>query len=425
MKDIAICVDKLSKRYRIGARQKREATLRKRLVNMLASPFEYLSASLRPPTEDETLWALKDVSFEVQHGEVLGIIGRNGAGKSTLLKILSRITEPTSGTAALYGRVGSLLEVGTGFHPELTGRENVYMNGAILGMRRAEIDAKFDEIVDFAGVEKFIDTPVKRYSSGMYVRLGFAVAAHLEPEILIVDEVLAVGDAEFQKKCLGKMGEVAKGGRTVLFVSHNMASVSSLCTSVVFLDKGEVSSIGQSEAILQEYLALSRQNTALSLADRVDRTGNGEACLVGIKFSNVQNGAPQTEFMLGGEVFITLNVHANKAFRAFVGVQVKDHLDRLIFAFNSRESGYWVDLGLGENNITLHIPFLPLLPGTYFVSGGINREDTLERCDRIEDILSFQTYTRDILNSGLAFTAYHGVTYIAHEWINHNKISKM
>jgi len=225
MKDIAICVDKLSKRYRIGARQKREATLRKRLGNMLASPFEYLRASLRPPTEDETLWALRDVSFEVQHGEVLGIIGRNGAGKSTLLKILSRITEPTSGTAALYGRVGSLLEVGTGFHPELTGRENIYMNGAILGMRRAEIDAKFDEIVDFAGVEKFIDTPVKRYSSGMYVRLGFAVAAHLEPEILIVDEVLAVGDAEFQKKCLGKMGEVAKGGRTVLFVSHNMASV--------------------------------------------------------------------------------------------------------------------------------------------------------------------------------------------------------
>jgi lipopolysaccharide transport system ATP-binding protein len=224
--NLAIRVDNLGKRYRIGARQKQPNTLRERIENLVASPFDYLRSTLRGPSEEEILWALKDVSFEIQQGDVVGIIGRNGAGKSTLLKILSRITEPTSGRAEVNGRVGSLLEVGTGFHPELTGRENIYLNGAILGMRKAEIDRQFDEIVDFAEIEKFIDTPVKRYSSGMYVRLAFAVAAHLEPEILLVDEVLAVGDAAFQKKCLGKIGDVAREGRTVLFVSHNMAAIS-------------------------------------------------------------------------------------------------------------------------------------------------------------------------------------------------------
>ena len=245
-----ISVDRLGKRYRLthqGERQ-RYATLRDVIAHKLAAPFRALngrvqkseissqSSNLRPTafgTED--FWALKDVSFEIKQGEVVAIIGRNGAGKSTLLKILSRITEPTEGTVRINARVASLLEVGTGFHPELTGRENVFLNGAILGMRRAEIRKKFDEIVAFAEVEKFLDTPVKRYSSGMYVRLAFAVAAHLEPEVLIVDEVLAVGDAEFQKKCLGNMGEVAKGGRTVLFVSHNMAAVTRLCQRGILL----------------------------------------------------------------------------------------------------------------------------------------------------------------------------------------------
>ena len=227
----AIQVENLSKLYLIGRAQQKHDTLRDALANVkpwprIASIFRKdHSHRLNNSLQDDLLWALKDVSFEVQPGEVVGIIGRNGAGKSTLLKILSRITEPTSGRAVLNGRVGSLLEVGTGFHPELTGRENIYLNGAILGMRRTEIEKKFDEIVAFSEIEKFLDTPVKRYSSGMYVRLAFAVAAHLEPEILLVDEVLAVGDAAFQKKCLGKMNDVARHGRTILFVSHNMGAI--------------------------------------------------------------------------------------------------------------------------------------------------------------------------------------------------------
>ena len=255
MSDVAIRVDNLSKRYRIGALQKQTNTLRETLRNVAASPFDYLRSTLRGPSEEEILWALKDVSFEVGHGEVVGIIGRNGAGKSTLLKILSRITEPTEGRASINGRVGSLLEVGTGFHPELTGRENIYLNGAILGMKRAEIERKFDEIVAFAEIEKFMDTPVKRYSSGMYVRLAFAVAAHLEPEILLVDEVLAVGDIAFQKKCLGKMGDVAREGRTVLFVSHNMAVVSRLCSRGVLLQEGRIAKIGHIGEVVNEYVS--------------------------------------------------------------------------------------------------------------------------------------------------------------------------
>jgi len=254
MTDIAICVESLGKRYRIGLRERRANTLRATLANLAASPFDYLRRTLRRPSEEEIIWALKDVSFEVKHGEVVGIIGRNGAGKTTLLKILSRITEPTEGRAILNGRVASLLEVGTGFHPELTGRENIYLNGAILGMKRAEINRKFDEIVDFSGVEKFIDTPVKRYSSGMYVRLAFAVAAHLELEILLVDEVLAVGDVEFQKKCLGKMRDVTGEGRTVLFVSHNMAAIRNLCPHTLQLDNGVLASDTDTERAIAQYL---------------------------------------------------------------------------------------------------------------------------------------------------------------------------
>ena len=255
----AIEVQNLSKVYRIGRRTERRKGRGLGLEDIL-SPFRYLASTLRPPRESELLWALKDVSFEVEPGEAIGVIGRNGAGKSTLLKLLSRITEPTSGRALINGRVGSLLEVGTGFHPELTGRENIYLSGAILGMRRVEVDRKFDEIVAFAEVEKFLDTPVKRYSSGMYVRLAFAVAAHLEPEILLVDEVLAVGDAAFQRKCLGKMGDVATEGRTVLFVSHNLVAVQSLCRRAVWLEGGLLKDCGESGQVVAEYLSTAHKN---------------------------------------------------------------------------------------------------------------------------------------------------------------------
>jgi lipopolysaccharide transport system ATP-binding protein len=251
--DPIIKVDGLSKQYRIGATQTAYPTLRESLMAMLRAPLE--RARSGPRLAETSMWALKDVSFEVLPGEVVGIIGRNGAGKSTLLKILSRITEPTKGRARIRGRVGSLLEVGTGFHAELSGRENIFLNGAVLGMNRREIARKFDEIVAFAEIDRFLDTPVKHYSSGMHMRLAFAVAAHLEPEILLIDEVLAVGDAQFQAKCLGKIGAVANEGRTVLFVSHNMAATQALCQRVIWFEEGEIIAKGQADKIVKSYLS--------------------------------------------------------------------------------------------------------------------------------------------------------------------------
>ncbi len=266
MSEIAIQVCELSKRYRIGARLERFPTLRETLAKTASAPFRpLLGRSKRTngkSATDDAIWALRDISFEVKRGEVVGLIGPNGSGKSTLLKVLSRITEPTEGYADISGRVASLLEVGTGFHPELTGRENIHLNGAILGMRRAEIEKKFDEIVAFSEIEKFVDTAVKHYSSGMYLRLAFAVAAHLEPEILLVDEVLAVGDAAFQRKCLGKMGEVAKDGRTVLLVSHNMASINRLAGKVLWLNEGGLNAQGEPEKIIAQYLASGIKESA-------------------------------------------------------------------------------------------------------------------------------------------------------------------
>lgn len=261
MNDAAIRVENLSKLYQIDERQCRHDTLRDQLAYSLKSFF---SRDKRPASARKSFWALKDISFEIRQGEVVGIIGQNGAGKSTLLKILSQITQPTLGKAEIFGRVGSLLEVGTGFHPELTGRENIYLNGAIIGMSKNEIRRCFDAIVDFAEVERFIDMPVKRYSSGMYVRLAFAVAAHLEPEILLVDEVLAVGDAAFQKKCLGKMGNVGKEGRTVLFISHNMTAVNSLCERVIWVNAGEIVEEGAPAEIVSRYLERTMKAADLS-----------------------------------------------------------------------------------------------------------------------------------------------------------------
>ncbi|GAI17999.1 unnamed protein product, partial [marine sediment metagenome] len=275
MNNVVIHVENLGKRYRVGQLEPYK-TLRDTLVNTVSAPIHAVTSAFhqrrskidRSPS-DNTIWAIRNVSFDVEQGEVIGVIGRNGAGKTTLLKVLTRITTPTEGYAKIYGRVGALLEVSWGFgHPELTGRENIYLMGAVLGMKRAETDRKFAEIVDFSGVEKFLDTPMKRYSSGMRMRLTFSVAAHLEPEILLVDEVLAVGDVAFQQKCLGKMGDVARGGRTVLFVSHDMGAIQNLCGRCVLLEEGRIQSIGRTGDIINEYLATSLAISNIPLAER-------------------------------------------------------------------------------------------------------------------------------------------------------------
>jgi lipopolysaccharide transport system ATP-binding protein len=311
MTDVVVRVERLGKQYRIGVAQQRVQyeTIRDRFVELAAAPIRRWRAG-RASDPDATIWALRDVSLDVPAGQVLGIIGRNGAGKSTLLKILSRITRPTEGHAEMRGRVGSLLEVGTGFHPELTGRDNIFLNGALLGMRRRDIERRFAEIVEFSGVARFLDTPVKRYSSGMYVRLAFAVAAHLEPEVLIVDEVLAVGDAEFQRKCLGRMQAVVHEGRTVLFVSHNMAAVKSLCHRVVLLEAGRVVADGSTDEAIDRYIGSGRgQNNSGVIPIQARRSGTGEARFVGVELRNL-NDQPIHEVYFGEpfRVVMDLNV---------------------------------------------------------------------------------------------------------------------
>lgn len=305
MSDLAVKVSNLSKRYQLGAGLPQHG-LRELIQERVVGLWNRNSASVgslkQSIDSSSDFWALRDLNFEIGRGEVVGVIGRNGAGKSTLLKILSRITEPTSGRVELHGRVGSLLEVGTGFHPELTGRENIFLNGAILGMSQAEIRRNLDAIVDFSGIEKFLDTPVKRYSSGMYVRLAFAVAAHLQPEILIVDEVLAVGDAEFQAKCLGKMQDVAQHGRTVLFVSHNLAAVQALCQRALLLEQGALVEQGDPGEVIAAYLRRSRTLASQELSTRSDRNGTGKLRFTGVRFSDpdgetsdgLQTGRPGT-----------------------------------------------------------------------------------------------------------------------------------
>jgi lipopolysaccharide transport system ATP-binding protein len=366
MADISIQVENLSKMYHIGLAQQGHDTLRDQLVELISAPFKRRDKD----GDESTFWALRDVSFDVMQGEVLGIIGRNGAGKSTLLKLLSRITEPTSGRAVINGRVGSLLEVGTGFHPELTGRENVFLNGAILGMHRSEISQKFDEIVAFADIDQFLDTPVKRYSSGMYVRLAFAVAAHLEPEILLVDEVLAVGDIEFQKKCLGKMDDVAKLGRTVLFVSHNMNAIQRLCSQTIFIDKGELVEKGPTRDVVSGYISSNFYSTApkeiISLEDAV-RVGTGEAY-----FDSISYESPSEEIGFkpysNGPVEFSLNIESNAPRTvSSVAVTIFDQYGTKLVNADSVSLGRSVELKQGRNHFTFRIDRLHLNPGVYIV----------------------------------------------------------
>ena len=362
MSDIAIQVKGLSKRYVIGSKPRGYQTFRDAISNVAAGSMKMMRNGWQSKIQDDTneVWAVKDVSFEVKRGDVVGIIGSNGAGKSTLLKILSRITDPSTGYADIYGRVGALLEVGTGFHPELTGRENCLLNGAILGMSRKEILSKFDQIVDFAGVERFIDTPVKYYSSGMYLRLAFAVAAHLEPEILVVDEVLAVGDTAFQKKCLGRMEAVANEGRTVLFVSHNMGAVRTLCSKALFLHDGMTDGIADVGDCIENYFhAVGAIPSEATLAEeKIPRHGFGRV-VVGDGTSNTIENSD------GLEISTTLSV--DREYQGFTLFGILEDMHGKIVFHLRRESN---ELGLkscksGVHPIQLRLPPLWLNPGLY------------------------------------------------------------
>ena len=411
MPEPIITISGLSKRYRIGARERTNRTLREALVDAVTAPvrnFRELSKLTkieREKPQENTIWALKDVSLTVNPGEVVGIVGRNGAGKSTLLKILSRITEPTAGEICLYGRVSSLLEVGTGFHQELTGRENIFLNGAILGMRKAEIEAKFDEIVDFAGIHPFLDTPVKRYSSGMYVRLAFAVAAHLESDILVVDEVLAVGDAAFQKKCLGKMQDISsREGRTVLFVSHNMPAVRKFCQRGILLDGGSVILDAEVNRVANHYLESGVSTTSLATFASSERPGNLSLKIdsLSLKDSGGQE-APLVNISEGLFVEIRYEIVRDGTVPQF-SVSLLDAEGMCIFSsLNNREERlYGFPLPRRRYVSTCRIPGDLLNAGRYFVTIAGFTGNWIDGF-RIDNILAF-----DAIDDGVLKGDYHG-----------------
>jgi len=364
MSDISIKAENLSKQYRIGAKKQKDRTLREALTEGVSSSFRRRGKPAKTQGNKTTIMALDDVTFNINYGEAVGIVGRNGAGKTTLLKILSRITKPTSGRAVLYGRVGSLLEVGTGFHPELTGRENVYLNGAILGMHRQEIDTKFDEIVNFADLEKFLDTPVKRYSSGMYTRLAFAVAAHLDPEILLVDEVLAVGDLEFQKKCLGKMETVASEGRTVIFVSHNMPSTLRLCKRGIVLDQGQIKMDGPVTEAVSFYINSVLGGSGAREWSLEDAPGSSEVKLLSVSLIN-ESGEQVSVINVEEVIRLKIGYYVNTpgmAFRCFVPFRTQG-----VTAFSATEPTEIVREETGVYYSILTIPANLLAEGDYII----------------------------------------------------------
>jgi lipopolysaccharide transport system ATP-binding protein len=405
MPQVVIASHGLGKRYRLGRARRRRKNLRDAIVTAVTAPLSnYRELRDRADSADgaNTFWALRDVSFSVQNGEVLGIVGRNGAGKSTLLKILSRITDPTEGYVDIYGRIGSLLEVGTGFHPELTGRDNVFLNGSILGMDRSYIQNRFDEIAEFAGVGDFLDTQVKFFSSGMRVRLAFAVAAHLEPEVLIIDEVLAVGDAEFQRKCLSKMNEVGREGRTVLFVSHDMSAVRRLCTRAILLEGGRITHDGATADVVNRYLAeslaRSKDNSAppgewIDL-DPAPRAGKG-----GIRFSRIRYGS--ANLGLGGAAYtggpLTLEIALRSASRRFVrslAVRISDQHGSRILGVDIASLGQTVKVAPGDTTVTLRIEALHLNPGQYVVGLRVGEEAAEAPHDELE-----AAFRLDVLDS--------------------------
>ena len=413
--DVAIQVEHLSKRYRLGTTPTQQS-FRDALGARVRSVQSTLSRALRRQrvlrSHPEEFWALNDVSFTVDRGDRVGIVGRNGAGKSTLLKILSRITEPTNGQVTLRGRVASLLEVGTGFHPELTGRENIFLNGAVLGMSKTEIHRKFDEIVAFAEVSRFLDTPVKRYSSGMYVRLAFAVAAHLEPEILIVDEVLAVGDAQFQQKCLGKMQDVAQNGRTVLFVSHNMAAIRQLCNRSILLDHGQVKYVGTAESGVMRYL-----DGAGSTTDATRARSQYGIALEDIYFENLedtQQSAKARSLVFNRDYRLQLRLSANQPLTdAAVVIRLFDDMGTLVSSICTPEEGIHPFRIENSLQLTFQLPRLPLLPGRYRASVFVFRSNDPVTYLAAEDAIAFDVHPAIVQSAMWAYRPDHGIVRLA------------
>ncbi len=410
----SVVVENLSKRYELGARQG-EIQLRDQIANLFKRPFSRGSQA-RPK---DILGALRDVSFKITTGEVVGIVGRNGAGKSTLLKILSKITYPSDGRIRTQGRVASLLEVGTGFHEELTGRENVFLNGSIMGMKRREVEAKLDDIVAFSGVERFIDTPIKRYSSGMRLRLGFAVAAHLEPDVLIVDEVLAVGDAAFQKKCISSMEGLRSGGRTVLFVSHNMAAVENLCSRAIWIDHGQMRMDGDSHSVIEAYMASmsSTVEMATNLADLKTRRGTGEIRYTRVEFLG-PDGAPQTVARSGKPIIIRLRYHASEPIsHPSLGFRLCTDMGTLVTETSTSHHDISIgQLPAGDGYVALEIDALNLIPARYFLSLGLSGGAHHHLYDFVDNATHLDVEPAPIYGSSRTFDSRVGVVFFPQRW---------
>jgi lipopolysaccharide transport system ATP-binding protein len=417
MSDIAIRAEKLSKKYNLGVAKAHYDTLRDHLVGGIRSLLKKEQYS----SQDRSIfWALEAVSLEIKKGEVVGIIGRNGAGKSTLLKILARITDPTSGVAEVHGRVGSLLEVGTGFHGELTGRENTYLNGAILGMTKKEIDRKFDEIVAFAEVERFIDTPVKHYSSGMYLRLAFAVAAHLEPEILLIDEVLAVGDVTFQRKCLGKMGDVAKQGRTILFVSHNMAAVESLCSTAYLLEKGRLVASGVTKTVINAYLSSIPALCKTPLEHRTDREGSGRLRFTDIEFRS-DEGVP-TEVVQAGKtllISVAYTSTSDTVKNVEISIDIYTQNGQYMLMLDNEMVGADFESVPGVGRFSCRVERFPLSPGQYNITLFCRANGVI--VDWVQQAALLTVEPGDFYGTGRLPPATHGGFLIPQKWQSHRQ----
>ncbi|MGO9815433.1 MAG: ABC transporter ATP-binding protein [Isosphaeraceae bacterium] len=407
-KDLAVSVRGLSKSYVIAHNSNRPTNFREVIVDRIRHPLG------NGRQDQETFWALKDVDFEIARGAVIGIIGRNGAGKSTLLKILSRITWPTTGEIDIYGRVSSLLEVGTGFHGELTGRENIFLNGTILGMSRGEIKRKFDEIVEFSGVEQFLDTPVKRYSSGMYVRLAFAVAAHLEPEILIVDEVLAVGDVEFQQKCLGRMGEVARAGRTILLVSHNMGSISALCSTGILMRNGRVASYGPVNEVIQDYLDVDAPDQA-SMADHPGRSAGMEPLIRELRVGGGRSEATGA-VLCGDPCEIVLRMAYPPPPEARFHISICDMFGTTLVHVNTHLILPHRDQGLPEEEVRCRIEQVNLVPGRYSLNVAYSEGEALR--DHIVQARHLDVVESNFLGTGKLPNSSLAKVVLRHQWLH-------